>query len=110
MPIAIMMMTTVQAIYSSVWHNLHLSALPRFFLMPDQQPASYQCHGLDQYVADNGDLDDAGEYAGGIGKAGCRHHCATETVSAHQHFRHYRDDQRKWQGHLQSSHDLRRRR
>ena len=39
------------------------------FLVPDQQPPAQQRHGLDQAVADDGDLDDAGEHAGRIGEA-----------------------------------------
>ena len=39
------------------------------FLVPSQQPAADQRHGFDQHIADDGDLDDAGEHAAGIGKA-----------------------------------------
>src|SRR5262249_13356867 len=76
-------------------------------LMPDQKPASNQCNGLDHCVADHGDLEDASEYARGVGKARGRHHRTAEAVSAHQHFGDHRNDQRKRQRHLHSGHDLR---
>ena len=44
------------------------------FLMPDQQAAADQAHRLDQDVADDGNFQDAGKDAGGIGKARRRHH------------------------------------
>src|SRR5665213_640345 len=46
------------------------------FLMPDQKLAAHERHYLDQAVAHDCDLEDAGEHTGGIGKARGRHHGA----------------------------------
>ena len=93
-------------------HTVHAYGRGRLagFLVPDQQPAAQQRHRLDQHVADHGDLDDAGEHAGGIGEARGRHHGAAEAVAAHQHLGHHGDDQRQRQRHLKPGHDLRQRR
>jgi len=51
-------------------------------LMPPQQPPPPQRHGGHERVADDGDLDDAGEYAARVGEAGGLHHGAAEAVAA----------------------------
>src|SRR6516165_8729981 len=64
-----------------------LRAVMRHLLVPDQKPAPDQGHDLDQDITDDGDLHDAGEYAGRIGKPRRRHHGAAEAVTPHEHFR-----------------------
>src|ERR1700722_13768143 len=63
-------------------------------LVPRQEAAAHQRHGLDQHIADDGDLDDAGEHATGIGKARGAHHGAAEAVTPHRHLGDDGDDQR----------------
>src|SRR5579883_203072 len=50
-------------------------------LMPRQQPPPQPGHGGDQRVADNCNLDDAGEHAARVGEAGGLHHGAAEAVA-----------------------------
>src|SRR5437667_108078 len=63
-------------------------------LVPDQQPPAQDRDALHQHVANHGDLDDAGEYAGRIRKARGILHGGADAIAAHRHFGEHIDDQR----------------